>query len=99
MASSTPCGALVAAPLAAWVIRFVPVRPMGVAVGVLLLLTNAGPVTGWAGFTLGLRTGAVYAGVIALVVLAIHSVRRSYASRTAAAAVGAEAESFDAMAG
>ncbi len=83
-------GGVVAAPLAAWVIRFVPVRPMGVAVALLLLVTNAGPVVGWAGFTLGLLSGAVYAAVIALVVLAVHSARRSYAGRNAAAAVCAE---------
>ncbi len=84
-------GGVVAAPLAAWVIRFVPVRPMGVAVAVLLLMTNAGPVVGWAGFTLGLLSGTVYAALIALVVLAVHTARRSYTSRNAPAAVCAEA--------
>jgi uncharacterized membrane protein YfcA len=92
-------GGVVAAPLAAWVIRFVPVRPMGVAVAVLLLMTNAGPVISWAGFPIGLLSGTVYGAAIALVVLAVHSVRRSYTSRNAPAAVCAEGQSFDAMAG
>ena len=33
-------GGVIASPLAAWLIRFVPVRPLGLAVGALLLLTN-----------------------------------------------------------
>ena len=92
-------GGVVAAPLAAWVIRFVPVRPMGVAVAVLLLITNARPVVEWAGFTLGPLSAVVYSAMIALVVLALHSARRSYTSRNAPAAVCAEGQSFDAMAG
>lgn len=79
-------GGVVAAPLAAWVIRFVPARPMGVAVGILLLVTNGRPLVGWAGFTLGPLSGTVYALMIVLVVVAVHSVRRSYASRNAPAA-------------
>ena len=79
-------GGVVAAPLAAWVIRFVPARPMGVAVGILLLVTNGRPLVGWAGFTLGPLSGTVYALTIVLVVVAVHSVRRSYASRNAPAA-------------
>lgn len=34
-------GGMLAAPVAAWSIRHIPPRPMGVAVGALLLLTNA----------------------------------------------------------
>jgi uncharacterized membrane protein YfcA len=83
-------GGVVAAPLAAWAIRFVPVRPMGIAVAVLLLITNARPVVEWAGFPLGSLSGAVYAATIALVVLAVHFARRSYTSRNAPAAVCAE---------
>ena len=79
-------GGVVAAPLAAWVIRFVPARPMGVAVGILLLITNGRPLVGWAGFTLGPLSGTVYASLIVLVVVAVHSVRRSYTSRNAPAA-------------
>jgi uncharacterized membrane protein YfcA len=79
-------GGVVAAPLAAWVIRFVPARPMGVAVAVLLLMTNAGPLAGWAGFTLGPRSGAAYAAMIALLVLAVHSAGRSRTTRDVPAA-------------
>ncbi len=92
-------GGVVAAPLAAWVIRFVPVRPMGVAVAVLLLVTNARPVVESTGFRLGPLTSAIYAATIALVVLAVHSTTRSYASRSAPAAVPTEARSFDPMVG
>lgn len=80
-------GGVVAAPIAAWAIRFVPVRPMGIAVAALLLITNARPVIEWAGFTFRPLSGAVYAATIALVALAIQSVGRSYTSRTAPAAV------------
>ena len=82
-------GGVVAAPLAAWAIRFVPVRPMGVAVAVLLLVTNARSVIEWAGFTLAPLSGAAYTAVIALVVLAIQSAGRSYASRNAPAVCAA----------
>jgi uncharacterized membrane protein YfcA len=83
-------GGVVAAPLAAWAIRFVPVRPMGVAVGVLLLITNARPIIEWSGFPLGLLSGAVYGATISLVVVAVDSAKRSYTSRNAPAAVCAE---------
>ncbi len=83
-------GGVVAAPLAAWAIRFVPVRPMGVAVALLLLITNARPVIEWSGFTFDPLSGAVYAATIALVIVAIHSIGRAYTSRNAPAAVCAE---------
>ena len=92
-------GGVIAAPLAAWVIRFVPVKPMGVAVAVLLLVTNARPVVGWAGFTLSLVSGTIYAGLIALVVVAVYSARRSRASRATPAPVCAEVQSVDVVAG
>ena len=66
-------GGVVAAPLAAWVIRYVPARPMGIAVAVLLLMTNARQLVGWAGFTLGPLSVAVYTATIALVVFAVLS--------------------------
>jgi uncharacterized membrane protein YfcA len=92
-------GGVVAAPLAAWVIRYVPARPMGVAVAVLLLTTNARQSVGWAGFTFGPLSGTVYAAAIALVVLAVHSAGRARRSRNNPAAVEAEPRSFDAMGG
>ena len=78
-------GGVVAAPLAAWMIRFVPARPMGVAVGILLLMTNARPMVSWAGFAFGPLSGAVYASMIAGVVAVMYSFRRPYSSRKAAA--------------
>jgi uncharacterized protein len=83
-------GGVVAAPLAAWVIRYVPTRPMGVAVAVLLLMTNARPVVGWTGFAFGPTSAAVYAATIALVAFALHSAGRALTSRTAPAPVRAE---------
>jgi hypothetical protein len=69
-------GGVVAAPLAAWAIRYVPARPLGIAVAVLLLMTNAPQLVGWAGFTFGPLSVAVYTATIALVVLAVHSAGR-----------------------
>jgi uncharacterized membrane protein YfcA len=74
-------GGVVAAPLAAWVIRYVPARPMGIAVAILLLVTNAPQSVRWAGLTAGPLSGAAYTAAIALVVLAVQSARRSFASR------------------
>ena len=73
-------GGVIAAPLAAWVIRYVPARPMGVAVAVLLLATNAPQLVSWAGFTFGPLTALTYAAAIALVVLAVQSAGRSLAA-------------------
>jgi uncharacterized membrane protein YfcA len=42
-------GGVAAAPLAAWVIRYVPARAMGLAVAALLLFTNVRELAGWAG--------------------------------------------------
>src|SRR5688572_10542963 len=42
-------GGVVAAPVAAWLIRYIPPRPMGVAVAGLLLLTNARELAAWGG--------------------------------------------------
>lgn len=68
-------GGVVAAPIAAWVIRFVPTRPMGVAVAVLLLMTNLPQVASWAGIRSGPFSGAMYAAVIALIVFAVQAGR------------------------
>jgi uncharacterized membrane protein YfcA len=61
-------GGVVAAPVAAWAIRFIPARPLGIAVGGLLLLTNARELIGWA----GLEPWAwwFYAGILLLLALA-----------------------------
>jgi hypothetical protein len=85
-------GGVVAAPLAAWVIRYVPTRPMGIAVAVLLLMTNARPVVGWTGFAFGPTSAAVYAAAIALVAVALHSAGRALTSRTAPVAIRADSQ-------
>jgi uncharacterized membrane protein YfcA len=89
-------GGVVAAPLAAWVIRYVPTRPMGIAVASLLLLTNTRQLADWAGFTYGPWNGSVYAATIAFVVLAVYVAGRSIASRIAPTDVRADPQSFDA---
>jgi uncharacterized membrane protein YfcA len=68
-------GGVVAAPVAAWCIRYVPARPMGIAVAGLLLLTNARDVIAWAGLTSGTWISAIYLGIVALVVIAFFAGR------------------------
>ena len=60
-------GGVVAAPVAAWFVRHVSPRPMGVAVAALLLLTNARELATWA--ELGAVRWLAY-GAIAVVVTA-----------------------------
>jgi uncharacterized membrane protein YfcA len=91
-------GGVVAAPIAAWVIRFVPTRPMGVAVAVTLLMTNASQLIGWAGFTVGPSSAAIYAAAVVLLVVAVLSADRA-GGRNTPAAVRGDSESYDAMAG
>jgi uncharacterized membrane protein YfcA len=61
-------GGVAAAPLAAWLIRFIPARTMGLAVGGLLLVTNVRDLSDWAGLD-GVRW-VLYAAVPILVALA-----------------------------
>ncbi|HEY6533523.1 MAG TPA: sulfite exporter TauE/SafE family protein [Acidimicrobiales bacterium] len=61
-------GGVVAAPVAAWFVRHVPARPMGVAVGALLLLTNTQQLSDWA--ELGLARWWAYGTVVAIVTVA-----------------------------
>jgi uncharacterized protein len=68
-------GGVVAAPVAAWLIRFVPPRPMGVAVASLLLLTNAGELAAWAGLTSRPWVWAIYAGITSLVGIVLFTSR------------------------
>lgn len=58
-------GGMVAAPLAAYTVRLVPARAMGVAVGALLLATNARELSDWVG--LGAIRWLAYGTVVALV--------------------------------
>lgn len=60
-------GGVAAAPVAAWVIRHIPPRPMGVAVAGLLLVTNARELSDWAG--LSTDRWYVYGTIAALVAL------------------------------
>lgn len=74
-------GGVIAAPVAAWVIRRVPARPMGIAVAGLLLLTNARELASWVGVS-GPFLWAVHVAILAVVVLAL-VVPRSRALGTA----------------
>ncbi len=81
-------GGVVAAPAAAWLIRYVAPGPMGVAVAGLLLLTNARDLIAFAGLTSGPAVWAIYLGIIAMIVgaLALLSSRRRADRRAAAGA-------------
>jgi hypothetical protein len=68
-------GGVVAAPLAAWVIRFVKAQTLGLAVGALLLLTNAREIANWQGWATG--RWWLYGTVMALAALATLRVRRA----------------------
>lgn len=58
-------GGVLAAPVAAWTVRFVPARVLGVLVAGLLLFTNARELAGWG--ELGLSRWLAYAAVVLLV--------------------------------
>jgi uncharacterized membrane protein YfcA len=60
-------GGVAAAPVAAWFVRHVPARPMGVSVAALLLMTNARDLSSWA--ELGAAQWFVYAAIAAAVTL------------------------------
>ena len=72
-------GGVVAAPVAAWFIRKVPPRPVGIGVAALLLLTNARELTAWAGIT-GVWLWVVYLGIIAATVAALFAFRGAAAA-------------------
>jgi uncharacterized protein len=61
-------GGIVAAPVAAWGVRHIPARPMGVAVAALLLLTNSRELAAWSG--LGASRWLLYGAIAALVTMA-----------------------------
>jgi uncharacterized protein len=90
-------GGVVAAPFAAWMIRHVPPRPMGVAVAGLLLLTNARDLIAW-GRISGLWVWAVYLGIIGLVLLAFYAGRGRIPTEVPPPPHKAEAQSADAVA-
>jgi hypothetical protein len=88
-------GGVVAAPVAAWMIRYVPPGPMGVAVAGLLLLTNARELIGWGGLRTSPWVWAIYLGIIAMVMVAFVT-SRGRASRLAAAPVPAGSQTANA---
>jgi uncharacterized membrane protein YfcA len=67
-------GGIVAAPVAAWLIRYIPPKPMGVAVASLLLLTNGKELAAFAGIR-GEWSFAIYGVIAALVALVLLTVR------------------------
>lgn len=68
-------GGALAAPVAAWLIRFVPPRPMGVAVAGLLLLTNARELSAWTGLTAGPWPWIIYSSILAMIAVAAFGFR------------------------
>jgi uncharacterized membrane protein YfcA len=64
-------GGLIAAPVAAWLIRYVPARPMGIAVAALLLLTNARELAAWSGLRSSPWVWAIYGGIVAAIGFAV----------------------------
>jgi hypothetical protein len=79
-------GGLVAAPVAAWAIRFVPARPMGIAVAGLLLITNARELASFGGIANGPFIWAIYSLIVAVVAFAFFAPRAIAASAPAPAA-------------
>lgn len=77
-------GGLIAAPLAAWLVRILPARVLGAAVGGLILVTN----TKTFGDSIGVSTGVLTAAYVVLVsvwVLSIVGAVRTHRRETAAA--------------
>lgn len=63
-------GGVIAAPIAAWAIRHVPARPMGLAVAGLLLLTNARELLAWSGWNASPSGWMVYLAISGIVATA-----------------------------
>jgi uncharacterized membrane protein YfcA len=64
-------GGVIAAPVAAWLIRYVPARPMGIAVAALLLITNARELAAWGGLGSTPWVWAIYAGIVTAIAIAV----------------------------
>lgn len=69
-------GGVIAAPVAAWMIRHVPAQLMGVAVAGLLLVTNARDIATWAGVSRGQSMWFVYAAIVAAMAVTVIAARR-----------------------
>jgi hypothetical protein len=76
-------GGVVAAPIAAWVIRFLPARLLGIAVSALLFLTNVQWLAGWG--ELGTERWLLYA--LALLACAWGAARPRWTTKVELAAV------------
>ena len=85
-------GGIIAAPLAAWIVRFLPPRILGAAVGGLIVFTNVNTIADALGFqdvgTWILRAVVVAAWAAALTV-AVRAIRRDAADAAPAGAVSA----------
>jgi uncharacterized membrane protein YfcA len=68
-------GGIVAAPIAAWVIRYIPAKPLGIAVASLLLLTNGRELAAWSGLSKGPWVWVMYAGIIGFIGLVLLATR------------------------
>jgi mannitol-specific phosphotransferase system IIBC component len=68
-------GGVIAAPVAAWMIRHVPARLMGVAVAGLLLTTNAKDIAAFAGVGKSQSLWLVYAAIVVLMAAALMAAR------------------------
>jgi uncharacterized protein len=67
-------GGVIGAPVAAWLIRFLPIRALGLSVAGLLLFTNSRELATW-GHLGGVRW-MIYAAIIAVVIGAARFLRQ-----------------------
>jgi uncharacterized protein len=92
-------GGLIAAPLAAWLVRIVPAQLLGAAVGGLILLTNSRTIMRALDVPAGPRP-VVYLAIVALwagaLYLAVRVLRRTRATASAAAAAEERVLALDA---
>ncbi|WP_407320248.1 sulfite exporter TauE/SafE family protein [Isoptericola halotolerans] len=82
-------GGLIAAPIAAWIVRWVPPRVLGSAVGGLIVLTNTRTLLGTGLVSLGVVGAAVVHGVVVVawagaIVYSVRAHRRETAGETPA---------------
>lgn len=76
-------GGIVAAPIAAWLVKHLPARVLGVAAGGLILVTNSKTVLeslGASGVTVGLTALALAVAWVVLIVCAVRQERRAGAT-------------------
>jgi uncharacterized protein len=88
-------GGVIAAPFAAWLVRHLPARVLGVGAGGLIVVTNVKTLleaTGAGGATVAVVAGLLIAAWAALVVWAVRQERASREREAALVAEGLEAE-------